>query len=355
MPRAKKLPSGSWNVRVYDHTEYVNGKRRTITKSITVDDPSPQGRRECERQAAVYAAYKDRIAKNDITVGEAIKRYIDERTNVLSEATIKSYLTKWNNDYKGIQNIRIKELTQDDVQRWVNAFKRTHSAKSVLDAHTLLSSSLSVALPSLRLRTTLPKLERKRKYIPDDDAVIRLLKVTRGSEMEKAILLAAYGGLRRGEVCALRAEDIRGNEITVHRNMIRGLDGKFLVKSPKNGNFRIVTVPTAVIEEMPLIGRVVNLDPDMVTYQFAKAVNRAGIPHCSFHSLRHYFASVQHALGIPDQYIMEAGGWTSDQVMKTVYRNTFDSAKKHFSDIANDHFQTMLDTKLNIQNEKSPD
>lgn len=350
MARAKKLPSGSWNIRVYDHTEYVNGKRRSITKSITVDDPSPQGRRECERQAAVYAAYKDRIAKNDITVGEAIKRYIDERTNVLSESSIKVYLTKWRNDYKMIENIRIKELTQDNVQMWVNTFRLTHSAKSVSAAHTLLSSALSVAMPNFRLRTTLPRIEHKRKYIPDDNAVIRLLKVTKGTELEKAILLAAYGGLRRGEVCALLAEDIQGNEITVQRNMIRGLDGKFFVKSPKNGNFRIVVVPTAVIEEMPLIGRVVDLDPDMITHQFAKAVTRAGIPHCTFHSLRHYFASVQHALGIPDQYIMEAGGWTSDTVMKTVYRNTFDSTKKQFSDIANDHFQKMLDTKLNTQN-----
>ena len=41
-----------------------------------------------------------------------------------------------------------------------------------------------------------------------------------------------------------------------------------------------------------------------------------------FHALRHYCASQLHALGMPDAYIMERGGWESDGVLKGIYRHT---------------------------------
>ena len=47
-------------------------------------------------------------------------------------------------------------------------------------------------------------------------------------------------------------------------------------------------------------------------------------PKFRFHDLRHYCASIMHAIGIPDQYIMSRGGWSSDNVMKAVYRNVID-------------------------------
>ena len=49
---------------------------------------------------------------------------------------------------------------------------------------------------------------------------------------------------------------------------------------------------------------------------------RLGIerPYC-FHSLRHYSASYLHAIGIPDAYIMERGGWSTPHVMQKVYRH----------------------------------
>ncbi|HAU87945.1 MAG TPA: hypothetical protein DCW90_21435, partial [Lachnospiraceae bacterium] len=48
---------------------------------------------------------------------------------------------------------------------------------------------------------------------------------------------------------------------------------------------------------------------------------KLGIPQFRFHDLRHYYASMSHSLGIPDSYIMAAGGWKSDYVMKKIYRH----------------------------------
>ena len=74
MAKAKKLPSGSWRVQVFDHFEPVIGKdgfpvldtsgkpkKKRIYKSFKTDDPTPKGKREIEIEAAAWAASKDII------------------------------------------------------------------------------------------------------------------------------------------------------------------------------------------------------------------------------------------------------------------------------------------------------
>ena len=83
MPTAKKLPSGSWRIQVYDHTEEIplsDGtlKKKRIYKSFTSDVPDPKGKRIAEKMAAEWASEKENAHKVfDITIGEAIDRYID--------------------------------------------------------------------------------------------------------------------------------------------------------------------------------------------------------------------------------------------------------------------------------------
>ena len=46
-------------------------------------------------------------------------------------------------------------------------------------------------------------------------------------------------------------------------------------------------------------------------------------------------------IGIPDQYSM-VRGWSSDGILKSVYRNTLSEENKKFSDQANSHFEALL-------------
>ena len=52
--------------------------------------------------------------------------------------------------------------------------------------------------------------------------------------MELPVLLAAFGPMRRGEICALTSDDISGNVVHVCKNMVINENKKWIIKTPKS-------------------------------------------------------------------------------------------------------------------------
>ncbi len=78
------------------------------------------------------------------------------------------------------------------------------------------------------------------------------------------------------------------------------------------------------------------------------------MPPYRFHDLRHYSASIMHAMGVPDQYIMKRGGWSNDRVLKDIYRGTVADYEEKFVCMTNAYFENMHH-KLQHRNEKTAD
>lgn len=357
MATAKKLPSGSWRVQVFSHYEPIKDdtgkpvidpktgkqKQKRIYESFTCDDPSARGRRKVERMAAEWTASKERISRADFTLEEAMQAYVKLKSNVLSPTTLRGYETLIRNAYPELLRLRIRTMTAVDVQEWANKYSLNHSAKTVSNAHGFLSAVLSVYEPSLHLNTKLPEKQRQELYVPSDSDIKQLLKAIEGTEMEKAVLLAAFGTLRRGEICALTDQDIRGNSITVSKALVRSNSGGMVIKAPKTlSSNRTVEYPQFVIDKFRDIkGPLVQMHPEDISKNFGKILQEAGLPHFRFHDLRHYSASIMHAIGIPDQYIMARGGWKTDNVLKAVYRNVITDEQIKFTTKINTHFEAM--------------
>lgn len=348
MAKAKKLKSGSWRCQVFSHYEYVPSedgtiKKKRIYESFTCKDPSNKGKKLCEKMAADFALNKERMTRSDYTVEEAMNMYIDSKRNVLSTTSIRGYETLKKNAYNSIKDIKTKNINQHKIQEWVNEYSINHAPKTVSNAHGFLASVLAVFEPSLILRTKLPTKRKKELYTPSDKDVKALLKFIKDTELEKAVLLAAFGTLRRGEICALTDKDIHGNTITINKSMVRSADGGMVIKSPKTeSSNRKVEYPNFVIEKFKNTnGQLVKMHPEDISKNFGKVLKKAGLPHFRFHDLRHYSASIMHAIGIPDQYIMERGGWKTDRVLKQVYRNTISDEQKKFTEQINSHFESM--------------
>lgn len=357
MATAKQLPSGTWRCLVFSHKEKLTDKdgkpiidsktgkqkEKRIYESFTSDLPGKKGKREAEAQAAQFMAEKDRKKRpENLTVKEAFEKYIKLKENVLSETTLRGYETIMNNQISDIENIPLRKISQEDVQRWVNLLSLRLAPKTVKNAYGLFTSVMGLFFPDMHFKTTLPQPKDYEYYTPSDEDIVKLISYIQGTELEKAVLLAAFGSLRRGEVCGLEKQDIKGNSIRVANTRVRGRKG-IIEKGPKTqSSYRYVIYPEFVIRKFDDVeGRLVKIYPEDISKRFGKVLTAAGIPKFRFHDLRHYTASIMHAIGIPDQYIMKRGGWKSDRILKKVYRNTIDSEDKKFIDRVNSHFENM--------------
>ena len=98
-------------------------------------------------------------------------------------------------------------------------------------------------------------------------------------------------------------------------------------------------MPDYIIKELPATGKLVNLNPNQITHRFAKILKYLEIQSFRFHDLRHYAASMMHAIGVPDVYIMQRGGWASDGTLKNIYRGVMDDYNERFTSRVLEHIK----------------
>lgn len=349
MAKAKKLASGSWRCQVYSHTEELTQpdgtiKKKRIYKSFTCDDPTAKGRRKCEAEAAEWAADKENKKTNSykFTFGEALQLYIEERSQILSPASIRKYKSMEKN-IDALKDLKIKDISQSVLQIFVNKLAEEKSPKTVRDYYGLIISVINRFCPDKAFNVTLPKKVRTDRIIPTEAEIKSLIKAVKDTDMEVPVYLGAFGMMRRGEICALNKTDFEKNIIHIHKTMVLSPDNKWVTKAPKSySGDRFVAVPQFVADAfMNLPHDTINMTPNIITSRFEHILSDSGIRHFRFHDLRHYSASIQHALGIPDAYIMQSGGWGNDRVLKDVYRHTLSDTKDKMNNIAIDYFENM--------------
>jgi integrase len=336
MATARVLPSGSWRVRTFVGIE--NGKK--IYKSFTAPTKA-----EAELMATQYVIDKDKKKKRktDNLFCDELSKYIITKEAVLSPSTIKGYKNierMLKKDYSNFYNMKISDIEQEHVQEVISSLAKTKSPKTVRNYHGLISSVLG---SNLSLNTTMPQRIQPELYIPSDNEIKALVKAVKDTELEIPVLLGAFCMMRRGEICGLSMNDIKGTTIHVHHSLVLGSDREWHLKAPKTeSSDRYIEAPQFVIDRIKEVGHITTLNPHSITIMFQRVLERNNIAHFRFHDLRHYSASIRHALGIPDAYIMADGGWSSDKVLKAVYRHAMDDRKKEMSDKANSHFKSLF-------------
>lgn len=332
MATAKQNKNGTWSIRVYAYTDEHG---TTHTKMFTAGKKS-----EVLSMARAFEMERERLSKNNLTVKEALERYISSREKTLSPSTIRAYKINVRNHFEEIGRIRVNNLDSDIIQDWIDDLSDDHSPKTVRNVYGLLRSAVLAVRPLLVMNVKLPTRERPDLYTPTNDDIALLLQRSDG-DLHLAIGLAAFATLRRGEICALHRSDLVGSDLTVRAAVVADQDGHLVRKSPKTySSYRTITLPDFLVEEIKTKeDQLVDLTPSQLSDRFASLVKRCGLPHIRFHDLRHYSASMMHAAGIPDQYIMQRGGWSSDHVMKRVYINAMDDQTRIMNEKINSTFK----------------
>ena len=335
MAKAKKLKSGSWHCIVYAGKDDC-GKR--VYKSFTVKDPSKKGKKECERLAAEWSAAHQDVPSGQMTVHDAVRRYIDIKKKVLSPSTVRGYELYLKRRIKPIKDRRIDDLTQTDVQQWINGLTGECTPKYIKNVYGLLSAALAY-YGARKYDVTFPSTAPRHTYTPcDADISLLLDHIKDRPQLLSCVLFAAFGSMRRGEICALQPQDMDGDRIRVCKSMVRDIDGYWHTRpmAKTDESNRTVILPPQVADMVTLP---VRLHPEQVSNRFRRAVASSGCRRkFRFHDLRHYYVSIAHALSIPDAYVMQMGGWKTDHVMHRVYRDTLADVMADEQQKLTDHF-----------------
>lgn len=170
----------------------------------------------------------------------------------------------------------------------------------------------------LGARPSLPRLPRVGATVSSTltvEEIRRLLAATDGDE-RLALMIAAFAGLRAGEIRGLRVRDLNLAKglLVVRRNVCNGE-----ASAPKSGHERLVPL---VPELREALGRARTADLDAavttgrrkpwtdasLTNAFRRARDRAGLRGWRLHDLRHFYVTSLFRAGLPAPLVQRLAG-----------------------------------------------
>lgn len=345
--KAVKQASGSWKCEAFLGRDR-KGKR--IRKAFTA--PTKREAEALARKCELEQKSLNGIDDKDITVGVAVKRYCDKKETEaekgkISTSTVRGYKKIYDNNIDLISDIPCIRLDDSMLNEWIEDLCEELSAKSVRNIWGLVHAALMDVLPRSRVidfRVDLPTIKKKQIVVPSEEDIHRLLAYLRANDYQFycAVMLAAFGTLRRSEICALTAEDIdrKYNIVHINKALVEGIYSGYSLKGTKTtSSERDVVLPAFVVNALPETGNIIDVKPAWITEHFTQTLKKLNIPHFRFHDLRHYSASIMHYLQIPDETIMRRGGWATDHALHAHYRGVMNEYDKTYTEKLNEHFK----------------
>lgn len=340
-PTARKLPSGSWACRVR-----VNGQDVSITRETKEEAIA-------EAMAIKHGLKAPDKAAPTMTLREAYRKYIESRDGVLSPSTVAGYMRLQRNTFQRLMPMKLGNITSEQIQREISAMAKGGKApKYIANAEGLLSSVLKQFNPGASYDLHLPPKRKPELQKLEDGDIAGVLAAFRGDPVELPVLMALWMGMRMSEILGAEFGDIDGGRLHIRRAVVIDAENNSVVKDSAKtyAGDRWVDIPLYI---MALIradgrdsGRIVTFTGATIYKRFVRGMERAGLPRCRFHDLRHANAAIMVRLGVDSKYAQERNGWASDRMYKQVYSYTMDDQMAAISRQMDDYFDNKMSTEI---------
>lgn len=324
-----KDKNGMYHTRVYGPFD-SNGKR--ITKRII-----GYTEREVRRAAEDFLDEMKRQPKVfGMTLKDAALKYIEYlegKRKPISPTTAALYYGMVKNYFCDLHNKSIISITEEMLQQEIYSLERKVSPKTVHNVVNFYVPCIKHSRRGFHPELDLPELQKPVTKVPDMADLKEKISSIKNKRLKIPVLLAAYCGMRRSEIVALDlAKDIEYNRevhvngkkyevciIHVDKAIVRDKNAQYVSKSTKTeAGTRNLFIPTwlgDILKDARDDPGYVPYPPHKITNRFREWAAKNDI-ECSFHGLRHFYASIMKALNIPDNYAMLLMGHTTDNMLK---------------------------------------
>jgi len=287
---------------------------------------------------------------------------------------MKDYLERWLSDYAkpnlsprsydryiGIINkylipelgsIHLTQLRPEHLQKhYTSGLNSGLSARTVRYHHALIHIALQTAVKWGWINRNVadavdpPRFERSVMQTWNEDEVNRFLEAAKESHYYPLFYTALFTGMRRGELLALRWQDVDFiySQIYISRSLHQLRNGSYIFTQPKSEKSRrtialssslffVLSEHRQVKEtEALLMGQYLSdtdlvfnnlgkpLRPNTVTYAWQRIAARNGVKVIRLHDARHTHASLMLKQGIHPKIVQERLGHASIQMTLDTY------------------------------------
>ncbi|MGN6204110.1 tyrosine-type recombinase/integrase [Humibacter sp.] len=309
----RKLASGRWQARLTfpdgvrrpapttfqtkrDATAWLRQQEADVSRGVW------QAQQHAASMAVTFEDYAARWMKNRRVKGRALKpKTLETYQDLLDKFLLPTFGSK-----------SMHSIERDDVERWYDRTAvdtPTYRAKAYSLLRTILAGAVEdghLPMNPARIRGA-GSVERAHDVQPASIEELDALTEAMPPRYRMLVLLAAWCGLRFGELTELRRKDIDTKRGIVHvRRGVTLVGGKFVVSTPKTAaGIRDVAVPPFLLPQLRehllrftapgssgLLFPAKN-DPEQhmrqsaLTRVFYPARETAGRPDLRFHDLRH--------------------------------------------------------------------
>lgn len=301
------------------------------------------------------------------TVGEIAENWLADVCNRVKESTLSNYIMKLKKHiFPCYAGIKYERLTADELNIFIRRkIAENLSEKYVSDIIVLMKSIAKFAQKRYGYANkieyvTLPKamFRSERKLLSDSEQEhLKMALLKNPTNANIGMLLASATGIRIGELCALKWENINLEKSiitvrqTVQRIMKNGGGTQLIVTSPKSRtSVREIPLPDFIVPYLKniqtdehcfmLSGNTKIVEPRTMQYRFRSLLKYAGIPYVNFHALRHMFATKCISLGFDVKTLSEILGHSSVQLTLNRYVHSSIERKKYCMKIFDESFFT---------------
>lgn len=301
-----KRKDGRWEAR-YLREITADGKKKYGSVYADSYKTVKAKQQQCLLQMPKKIPMQDTLTLSILTAGwiDSIKNQVKPNTYFKYEYICKNHICS------DIGGVLVKYISSCTIRIFTDKLlSKELSVKTVNDVLIVLNLMLKYAETEYGI--TAPKI----KYLRENKRETRVLSISEQKILVEylysnidihkfGILLALYTGIRVGELCALKWDDITDEYIVINKTMMRikNEEGKTEIQigSPKsNSSKRIIPTPQCLL---PLIYRYRSTDyvlsneklnytePRLLQLKFEKMITECGLDKTNFHALRHTFAT----------------------------------------------------------------
>ncbi|MBV9707883.1 MAG: site-specific integrase [Chloroflexi bacterium] len=260
-----------------------------------------------------------------------------------------------------IGHIQLQKLTAQHIQNMYTKLVKHLSSSTVNALHNMLHKALKDGVRwGVLARNVCDNVDvPRRAYYEikplDADQAKALLKAAAGDILEALWVLAITTGMRRGEILALKWQDINFEQamLQVRRIFTRAPGSRYIESEPKTEKSKRSIMLASFTVEILRHHRVLQLEtklqagmawqehdlvfctslgtplnPNWMLVQFKKLLKKAELPDMRFHDLRHSIATILLSMGVHPKVVQELLGHnriqqtvdTYSQVLPTIHK-----------------------------------